>query len=129
MDQYQVVSQLNPDTFKEDINTQLSLGFPVIIDYFEDILFSGTHNYRKSLKEIHTSLVVGRKWNKDKQQCELLVRQSYGPHCKGYCVDGKCDPYSNEFKCEGGNIWISENDLINSILQVTYLSRLPNFSM
>lgn len=120
---YEVISTRDANYFYDEVHEQLTLGHPIVIDYFEDILFAGPQNYSRKLKEIHTSLIVGRKWNSDSKSCELLVRQSYGPHCKGYCIDGKCDPYFAALKCEMGNIWVSQKDLLGSIIQLTYLEK------
>lgn len=106
-------------SFLQQIHQQLFLKNPVIIDYFEDVLFSWP-KFKRRLADLHTSLIVGRRWNETTQSCELLVRESYGAQCDGYCIDGSCEPYAPHFQCEQGNLWIKDTELLKAIVHLTY---------
>jgi len=93
------------------INDQLSLGHLVSMDYDARILADRKHR-GISLSELHTSSLVARRWNKDENSCEYLVRDSYGDQCSDY------DP---SYVCEGGEVWLNERLIYPSLTSVVYL--------
>jgi hypothetical protein len=56
---------------------------------------------------MHASSIIGRQWNDESQQCEYLVRNSWGE---------TCEPYLDPSKCEKGNIWVDRDALRTSII-------------
>jgi hypothetical protein len=93
------------------IDQQLDSANIVAFDYNADVL---NDKLKASIvpKSLHTSSIVGRRWNVDNQSCEYLVRNSFGPECKRY---------DKSYSCEDGNIWIPQKYLAKSILMITYL--------
>jgi hypothetical protein len=93
------------------INNQLSIGHLVSMDYDARILANRKH-WGISLSELHTSSLVARRWNKEENSCEYLVRDSYGDQCSDY------DP---SYVCEGGEVWLNEKLIYPSLTSVVYL--------
>jgi hypothetical protein len=58
----------------------------------------------------HASVLVGRKWNKKLDQCEYLIRNTWGTDCDDYV------PRFRE-RCVNGDLWISRNDLRAQLYQ------------
>jgi hypothetical protein len=60
----------------------------------------------------HASTIVGRRWNKDSNSCEYLIRNSWGTDC------GRYNP---KLDCEGGNLWVPKQTLLektDTVLQL-----------
>ncbi|MBP9681303.1 MAG: hypothetical protein KBD76_07855 [Bacteriovorax sp.] len=99
------------------INKRLNLGKPMGIGY--DILnLQGKPDEGK-----HGSIVMGRKYNREKKKCEYLIRNSWGKDCsitendKIRCHQ-ECDS-ANHCR-ETGYLWVGENDLQDNITGVFY---------
>jgi C1A family cysteine protease len=60
----------------------------------------------------HASVVVGRRFNSTKGECEYLIRNSWGRGCNQY--DGRLN-------CEEGHIWMPKSVLVKGLQDVTYL--------
>jgi hypothetical protein len=89
---------------------------PVTIDFFSDIL----ENYdrpKRRISELHTVLLYGRKFNVETQQCEYLIKDSYGASCEKY------DP---KIKCESGYLWLPENKLYKQMTSFYSLFSEPS---
>ena len=63
----------------------------------------------------HASSIVGRRWNESTQQCQLLLRNTYGASCKRN--------YRKKYDCDGGYLWIDEHALATHSHTMTYLPR------
>lgn len=61
--------------------------------------------------EYHAAPIVGRRQNTENQQCEYLVRNSWGPSCEAYTTN----------ECEGGYVWVSESDIVEHAQQLNHL--------
>lgn len=62
----------------------------------------------------HVSLIVGRRWNDEQNQCEFLLRNSWGINCSSYQnpeLIGKCDPKT-------GYLWLPSEILKRGITEV-----------
>ncbi len=105
----------NPSVF-ERISEQLELGRLVGLDYDSRILHSKKHRGVK-LTELHTSSLVGRRWNTKQNICEYLVRDSYGPECTSR--------YDENYDCEDGNIWLNEDEIHGSMVSIVYMLSAP----
>lgn len=70
--------------------------------------------------EDHASVVIGRRWNEKVQQCEYLVRNSWGKNCK---FKGRDDLYCDKNKdgTDNGHFWVGEERLKNSLKGATYV--------
>jgi hypothetical protein len=60
----------------------------------------------------HSSLVIGRRMNPSAGKCEYLVRNSWGTSCY---------PYSRDWSCENGNIWVEADVLTRNTYGYFYL--------
>jgi hypothetical protein len=96
-------------TFKR-INQQLDQDNIVGIDYSRDILLNA--NNSNPFSSMHTSSIVGRRFNHDSHQCEYLIRDSHGPDCA---------QFDQKWECEAGNVWIPENKLFKNFMRLTYI--------
>ena len=100
----------------EEVAKILESGTLVGIDYDGTVLLDHLHQ-RPSIKELHTSVLVARRWNLNRNQCEYLIRNSHGPSCEKY------DPY---YSCERGHIWVGESELFSNLTSLVFLeSTLP----
>lgn len=95
----------------QSIDQQLDRHNIVAMDYFSGVLHD-KDNFKSHRGSLHTSSLIGRRWNNENHQCEYLVRNSYGSSCEGY------DP---DYQCEQGNIWIPQNNLQQSLLMVSFI--------
>ncbi len=90
----------------KDIDIQLSKNNPVAIGVSSELFISGSYIG-------HAMSIVGRTWNEKTNECQYIVRNSYGPNCNG--VNGVFA------KCEDGNIFIPKSRLLKHLLNTTYL--------
>jgi hypothetical protein len=65
---------------------------------------------------LHSAVIIGRKFNRERKSCELLVRDSYGNGCRN--ADGG-ERY--DWPCENGNVWIDSTQLMRSAVQLIWL--------
>jgi hypothetical protein len=91
-----------------EIDAELSAQNIVGIAYFADFLT----NPKPTLDGRHMSVLVGRRKNRLNNQCEYLVRNSWGKKCSGYV---------HQENCEDGHIWVTKMDLKNNLYGITYL--------
>ncbi len=80
--------------------------------YFSSTLFEP--NYK--LNGRHSSIIVGRRFNEKTEDCEYLVRNSYGPNCAPY--DKMYKKYN---RCNKGMIWVPESLISESAYEATWL--------
>lgn len=97
------------------INQQLALGRLIGLDYDARILDNKDHHGVK-LSELHTSSMVGRRWNDEKNSCEYLIRNSYGE---------SCSRYDESYECQEGHLWLSESQVYGSMISVVYMLHGP----
>ncbi|MNJ94880.1 Papain family cysteine protease [compost metagenome] len=91
------------------IDEQLAQGNIVSVAYNVHVLVDPDD---MSGKPNHASVLVGRKYDKKTRQCQYLIRNSWG---RG------CGSYSESWKCEEGNVWVSKEALSRGLYGVTYL--------
>ena len=105
------VNKINRDN-KESlklIDSVLNSRRPVGISY-QIFQFEWSRNPdRKS----HGSSVVARRFNPENGRCEYLVRNNWGTSCGSYPP--------KDYKCEAGNFWVTQGQLLNSLNSVTYV--------
>ena len=87
------------------INASFNAGMPVTIDFFDDI-FRHYDKPKIDINNLHTVLVYGRKFNQETQQCQYMIKDSYGEQCFRY------DP---KIECEKGYVWLPENKLFHTL--------------
>lgn len=61
----------------------------------------------------HASNIIGRHWNREKQQCEYLIRNTWGTQ--------SCASHPPEFPCKNGDFWVSQGALINAVWGLYYV--------
>jgi hypothetical protein len=61
----------------------------------------------------HSSSIVARRFNTKNEQCEYLIRNSWGPNCYEYNTD--------KYTCDEGNVWVNEKDLGPMLTDLEYL--------
>ena len=103
-----------PGVFSK-ISHHLEAGRIVGLDYDSRIL-QDSSNHRVKISQLHTSSIVGRRWNGERNTCEFLIRNSHGESC-----GVRYDP---TYDCENGNIWLSESQIFYSMTSIVYM--LPN---
>ena len=93
------------------ISSNLEKSNVVAFDYDSRIL-KDKNSKGVKIGELHTSLIVGRRWNQSTKACEFLVRNSWG---------GGCLRYDSSYDCENGHIWLSEKALYKSSTSIVYI--------
>lgn len=101
----------NPKVFFR-ISEQLENGRLVGLDYDSRILLSSTSRGVK-ISNLHTSSLVGRRWNQNTHSCEYLIRNSYGQNCGAR--------YDQSYECESGNLWLDESLIYKSMTSIVYM--------
>jgi hypothetical protein len=110
---YSVAMELKNGWTFVSMNKNLNLGRLVGMDY-DDRITSDHTNRSITMSELHTSAIVGRRWNVLKKECAYLIHDSRG---KG------CDRYDPTYECLGGQIWVEESLLFPNIVStVTILA-------
>ena len=94
------------------IGTQLEVGKLVGLDYDSRILKDRNHTGFE-LNNLHTSSLVGRRWNEKKNTCEYLIRNSWGNACG--------NRYDPGYDCISGNVWLNESQIFTSMTSIVYL--------
>jgi hypothetical protein len=100
----------NSKIFKT-VSDKLQEGTVVAMDYDSRILASRASRGVK-LSELHTSVLVGRRWSEESKTCQFLIRNSHGE---------KCAKYDPSYSCEAGHIWVDEGLLYPSITSIVYM--------
>lgn len=95
----------------KSINEQLDKKNIVAIDYLSGI-FNNPTAFSLNIFNFHTSSIIGKKWNNKINQCEYLIRNSYG---------NDCSRYHKLYSCEHGNVWVTKNILKKAVWIATYL--------
>ncbi|MBC7430346.1 MAG: hypothetical protein H7336_17160 [Bacteriovorax sp.] len=92
-----------------NIDKQLDTKNPVSLNYNANFLLKNANP-----NEIgnHYSVIVGRR--KSSNSCQYLIRNSWGQDCSIYPA-----PFNTQ--CEQGNIWVDENVLTKSIIDVHFI--------
>jgi hypothetical protein len=96
-------------TILGELNFKLDQYEPVLLDYSSEILED--RHFKKPIGSLHTSLIVGRRFNDQKNRCEYLIKNSYGESCIGY---------DSDYHCEKGFIWLPEQELYRSMTSIVY---------
>lgn len=99
-----------------EIHRQLNKNNIIAASYYAD--FFDKDNAPSTKNGRHVSVVVGRRWNQEKNSCEFLIRNSWGSKCSSYKAASLQVPGA----CESGNIWVSEGVLKKNIFGVNFLT-------
>ncbi len=101
----------HPGIFR-NLSRQLELGNPVGLDYDSRILENSSHRGLK-ISELHTSMIVGRRWNTKAKTCEFQIRNSWGQDCS--------QRYDSTYECHEGHLWLPESNIYPSMTSLVYI--------
>ena len=62
---------------------------------------------------MHTTLLIGRRYSTENQECQYLIKNSKGTDCS---------EYDHRHQCEYGNIWVSESSLYGAMISYDYIN-------
>jgi hypothetical protein len=88
----------NRNIFKT-INRELSSHRPTGLDFSSDV-FANLDDINKKLSSLHTVLIYGRKFDPETQECQYMLKNSYGTDC---------DRIDSRLECDSGYVWLPEN--------------------
>ena len=97
------------DSF-DQVHRLLNQHLALSIDYFYGVL-ENVDQYSHAFTELHTSLLMGQRYNSETQECQYLIKNSYGTDCSSY---------DHRNQCEGGFIWVGEAALSNAMTSIVY---------
>lgn len=97
----------------KNMNASFDRDMPVTIDFFSDIL-RNFDNPKRNISNMHTVLVYGRRFDRTTQQCNYMIKDSYGE---------QCTKYDAKIPCENGYVWLPENKLFRAMTSQLILSR------
>jgi len=92
------------------VNDQLNKKNVTGIDYEAAVLYD--HDYTKVIG-LHSGIIVGRRYNSQTNECEYLIRNSYGRGCSSY---------DSSYQCDEGNIWIPKPSLFRSMRRAEFIN-------
>ena len=95
----------------QNINSALGQGMPVAVDFFSKMLNDLDH-YHRSLSSLHTTLLLGRRFNSDQQECQYLIKNSHGTDCT---------PYDSRLECQAGYLWVDESSLYGAMVSYDWI--------
>jgi hypothetical protein len=97
------------------IDGELSRVNPVGVNIYSNFLMEDS----QAKKGQHAVTLIGRRYNKTTNECEYLIRNSWGTSC-GY-REFYCHPKNNRF--DAGNIWVPKEKLMRFIYAMTYIEK------
>ena len=92
------------------IRDELEQGRAISLDYFYSVL-EDSSRIRKKLSDLHTSIVLGQRFDPSSGECQYLIKNSYGESCTNF------DP---KWECQRGYLWVGESALREG--SVSYVS-------
>ena len=106
-----VMGLSNANAF-DQMNVVLNQHLPVAVDYFYGVL-ENIDQYSRAFTELHTSLLMGRRFNSETQECQYLIKNSYGTDCSSY---------DHRNQCEAGYIWVGQPAFGRALTSFEYIS-------
>jgi hypothetical protein len=94
------------------INDVLNQHSAVTVDFFYGFL-ENIDQYKTTIGELHTTLLMGRRFNSNSNECQYLIKNSYGTDCTSY---------DHRHQCEDGYVWVSEASLYRAMTSFVYIS-------
>ena len=93
------------------IHEALARGMPASADFFYGLL-DHPEGYSRAFSEFHTALVVGQRFSQKRNECEYLIKDSFGSDCA---------IYSPQWECESGNLWVSESAFKKALISTVII--------
>ncbi len=94
------------------INRVLDRHQPVTVDFFYGVL-EKADDFAYAISDLHTTMLMGRRFDASSGECQYLIKDSYGTACKGY------DP---RHQCEAGYLWVGELSLFSAMTSFVHFS-------
>jgi hypothetical protein len=95
---------------RDDMRGLMKRGRPVALSYDSCVITKCKPGEAGS----HASVVVGRGWNKEKNQCELKIKNSWG---------AGCNAAKPGLKCEGGYYFAPEDEIYNAGHRIVWIDK------
>jgi hypothetical protein len=95
-----------------NIYQRLSNNHPVLVDYDIRLLHENSPRGLK-LGKLHTSVLLGSRFNQNKNRCEVLIKDSFGQDCS---------QYTDDIECDKGYVWVDADKLKKKMTSFVYLS-------
>lgn len=130
------IGEFDRSKFSGLIDRVLESGQPAGIAFCSSILFRGpdyiglkphlpckAETTAHGRPQDHAALVIGRRWNKERQTCQYLIRNSWGDFCQRLKDECKKDPneYVCFWECENGHQWVDAVSLERNLVGVSFL--------
>ena len=90
---------------------------PVSVDFFYGVLENLDH-YKVSLSELHTTILLGRRFDPVTHECQYLMKNSYGPNCDN---EDRTRRYDSRIACDQGYLWVPEGALYGAMTSYVYI--------
>ena len=101
-----ITMRLRSASASDRIHEALGAGMPLSVDYFYGVL-EHADSYSHAISELHTSLLMGQRFDPGSGECQFLVKNSFGTSCSGY------DP---RWECQAGYLWVGESALHRAMI-------------
>lgn len=93
------------------INRELDQHSPLTVDFFYGFL-ENIDDYQYSISQLHTTLLMGRRFDSKRNECQYLIKNSYGTDCSSY---------DRRHQCDEGYVWVSESSLQQAMTSYVYI--------
>lgn len=105
-------NQAEPFVFEKALNTVLTRHRMIAIEYNSAALTSAKS--AAWTQTDHASVLIGRRFNKERKRCEYLVRNN----------EKSCADYSKDFECASSynHVWVPREVLLRAVSSFTYLN-------
>ncbi len=103
------------NTFAQ-INRVLERRQPLTIDFFYGFL-ENANDYAYSISDLHTTLLMGRRYDANTGECQYLIKNSYGTSCQ---------EYDRRHHCENGYVWVNELSLYGAMTSFVYAGSMQD---
>lgn len=115
---FEQVKKLGTTDLISEIHEELENRNIVAVGYNAHIFYKvGSKEYNNA--SLHSSSIVGRRWNSASRKCEFKLRNTWGKNCVAYTnpeLKNKCDKKS-------GYLWLPETLLSQSIIDIVYYKK------
>ena len=113
-DEAKQVAKKDPADFLKNMNQLIDSQKPFHISYEQALLYDGPIIQKQNQETAynHSSIIMGRRFNKEKNVCEYLIRNSYGPeHSEAMNID---------HTQEEGHQWVNVEFLLERANYISY---------
>lgn len=105
------IENFSQDKIMDKLDALLTKKSPAAVAYDVDLIMSPA-DY-KGVEANHSSTIIGRRFNKETNQCEYLIKNSWGDRC----------PRRATVACTNGNYWVPRDTLKNNVFEINWLEK------